>query len=84
MCDHLKESTLPRACAGECGGVEDLSPEVRSHLSELAQKDFVASYNKAFVETKDETKAEQQAWAKIKEKYDEDENGIWSKEKVSA
>ena len=81
---HVNDSTLPRACAGECGGVEDLSPEVRSHLSESAQKDFVAVYNEAFAETEDETKAEHQAWMKIKDKYDEDENGVWSKEKVSA
>ncbi len=42
---HVNESTLPRACAGECNGVDDLSPEVRSHLSEEAQQDFIASYN---------------------------------------
>jgi hypothetical protein len=29
-------------------------------------------------------KAEQQTWANIKNKYDEDENGIWSKTKVAA
>ena len=81
---HVDEYTLPRACEGECGGVEDLSPEVRSHLSEAAQQDFVASYNKALAEAGDETKAEHQAWAKIKDKYDEDDNGVWSKEKVSA
>jgi len=80
---HINETTLPRACAGERGGVEDLSPEVRSHLSTAAQQDFITSYNKALAETKDETKAEHQAWAKIKDKHDEDDNGIWSKEKVS-
>ncbi len=81
---HINESTLPRACAGECGGVEDLSPEVRSHQSETAQKDFVASYNRVLAETNDETKAEHQAWAEIKDKYDEDDNGVWSKEKINA
>jgi cation transport regulator ChaB len=29
-------------------------------------------------------KAEQQAWASIKDKYDEDENGVWSKAKAKA
>ena len=81
---HVNESTLPRACAGECGGVEDLSPEIRSHLSEAAQQDFITSYNRVLNETSDDTKAEHQAWAEIKDKYDEDDNGVWSKEKISA
>ena len=81
---HVSDSTLPRPCPGECKGVEDLSPEIRSHLSEAAQQDFIESYNAALKETDDETKAEQQAWSKIQEKYDEDENGFWSKEKVNA
>ena len=81
---NLNESTLPRACAGKCNKVEDLSPEIRSHLSQQAQEDFRASYNAALEQTDDETKAENQAWASIKDKYDEDENGVWSKEKVSA
>ena len=81
---HVNESTLPRACTGECGGVEDLSPEIRSHLSEAAQQDFIASYNRVLNETSDDTKAEHQAWAEIKDKYDEDDNGVWSKEKISA
>ena len=81
---HVNESTLPRACNGECGGVEDLSPEIRSHLSEAAQQDFIASYNRVLSETDDDTKAEHQAWAEIKDKYDEDDNGVWSKEKMNA
>ena len=80
---HVNESILPRPCPGRCGGVDDLSPEVRSHLSESAQKDFIDTYNSILDETDDETKAEQQAWAKIKDKYDEDENGVFSKSKVS-
>ncbi len=81
---HINDSTLPRPCPGKCNGVEDLSPEIRAHLSEEAQQDFIASYNQAFDETDDETKAEQPAWEAIKEKYDEDENGIWSKVKLTA
>ena len=81
---HVNDSTLPRPCLGKCGGVEDLSPEVRSHLSEAAQQDFMNAYNSVLDETDDEIKAEQQAWATIKDKYDEDENGVWSKSKVSA
>jgi len=80
---HINDSTLPRPCTGQCNKVEDLSPEIRSHLSEAAQQDFIKSYNAVLSETEDETKAEQQAWASIKDQYDEDENGVWSKSKVS-
>ena len=81
---HVNESTLPRPCPGQCNGVDDLSPEVRSHLSEEAQQDFIEKYNAALSETDDETKAEHQAWSAIHEKYEEDENGVWNKAKVSA
>jgi cation transport regulator ChaB len=81
---HVNESTLPRPCPGQCNGVEDLSPEIRSHLSEPAQQDFIQSYNAALKETDDETKAEQKAWSSIQDKYEEDDNGVWSKEKVNA
>jgi cation transport regulator ChaB len=80
---HINDSTLPRPCLGKCNDVTDLSPEIRSHLSEPAQQDFIASYNAALAETDDETKAEHQAWSSIKDKYDEDEHGVWSKEKVN-
>ena len=81
---HVNESTLPRPCPGQCNGVDDLSPEVRSHLSEEAQQDFIEKYNAVLSETDDETKAEHQAWSIIHEKYEEDENGVWTKAKVSA
>ena len=81
---HINESPLPRPCPGKCDGVEDLSPEIRSHLSEAAQQDFIECYNTALGQTDDETKAEQKAWATIKDKYDEDEDGVWSKSKVAA
>ncbi|MEM9803742.1 MAG: ChaB family protein [Cyanobacteria bacterium P01_D01_bin.56] len=81
---HMSDTTLPRPCPGRCSGVNDLSPEIRSHLSEPAQKEFVERYNAVLDETDDEIKAEQAAWLTIHEKYDEDENGVWSKEKVLA
>ena len=80
---HLNDATLPRPCTGQCQDPADLSPEVRSHLSEAAQQDFIATYNQVLTETDDETKAEHQAWANIKDKYDEDENGVWSKSKAT-
>ena len=81
---HVSETTLPRPCPGQCNGVDDLSPEVRSHLSEEAQQEFIKKYNTVLSETDDETKAEHQAWSVIHEKYEEDENGVWTKAKVSA
>lgn len=81
---HIGDRALPRPCPGRCGGTDDLSPEVRSHLSEEAQQTFIARYNEVYDESEDETKAEQAAWATIHEQYDEDENGVWSKVKVAA
>ena len=81
---HTSETTLPRPCSGRCNDVTDLSPEVRSHLSESVQKTFIERYNTTLDETDDESKAEQAAWVAIHEQYDEDENGVWSKEKVTA
>ncbi|NJR39542.1 MAG: hypothetical protein HC781_12910 [Leptolyngbyaceae cyanobacterium CSU_1_4] len=81
---HLADSALPRACEGRCGGVDDLSPEIRAHLSPEAQATFIESYNAAFDKTNDATQAEQTAWQTIHDRYDEDETGVWSKVKVTA
>ncbi len=80
---HTSETTLPRACSGQCNNVDDLSPEIRQHLSAEAQTVFMQSYNAAINELGDETKAEQSAWQTIHQQFDEDENGVWSKAKVA-
>lgn len=80
---HVNEMTLPRACTGHCNSPSDLSPEVRSHLSEDAQTIFMQRYNTVLDETSDPTRAEQAAWATINQQFDEDESGVWSKQKVS-
>ncbi len=80
---HISEMTLPRACPGKCNNLTDLSPEVRSHLSEDAQNTFIERYNAEFDKTEDPTKAEQAAWEAIHQQYEEDENGVWSKQKVT-
>ncbi|NMF63086.1 hypothetical protein DP113_04145 [Brasilonema octagenarum UFV-E1] len=77
------EQALPRACTAGCNGPEDLSPEIRSHLSAEAQSTFIERYNTAIKETNDESKAEQAAWETIHQQYDEDENGVWSKAKTT-
>lgn len=81
---NTTDQPLPRACAGRCNRSEDLSPEIRSHLSEEAQKSFIERYNTVVDETNDEFKAEQAAWETIHQEYEEDENGIWSKSKKIA
>ncbi|MBD2344613.1 ChaB family protein [Anabaena subtropica] len=77
------DKTLTRPCPGPCNSPEDLSPEVRSHLSQEAQSTFIERYNGVLNETSDEFTAEQAAWEAIHQKFDEDENGVWSKAKVS-
>ncbi|MCM1981687.1 ChaB family protein [Lyngbya confervoides] len=76
---HESDKPLPHPCPGRCNGVDDLSPEVRNHLSEAAQQVFIHRYNAVYDETEDEMKAEQAAWRTVHEKFDEDENGIFSK-----
>jgi len=76
------DKTLARPCPGPCKSSEDLSPEVRSHLSSEAQSTFIERYNGVLNETSDEFTAEQAAWEAVHQKFDEDENGVWSKAKV--
>lgn len=76
------EKTLPHPCPGRCNSPEDLAPEVRTHLSEEAQRIFIQRYNTALNENMDELTSEQMAWDEVHKQFDEDENGVWSKEKV--
>jgi cation transport regulator ChaB len=78
------EKTFARPCPGQCNSPEDLSPEVRAHLSDEAQRTFIERYNTVFNEKNDEFTAEQAAWESVHQQYDEDENGVWSKAKVKA
>ncbi|MGL5833846.1 MAG: ChaB family protein [Waterburya sp.] len=80
---HVSDQPLSRACSGRCNDIESLSPEVRAHLSPEAQQTFIERYNSVYDETNDEMKAEQGAWETIHQQYEEDEQGVWSKAKVS-
>ncbi|MFB2921761.1 ChaB family protein [Aerosakkonema funiforme] len=80
---HTNEAPLPRPCAGRCNSPNDLSPEVRSHLSQDAETTFIDRYNTVLDETNDPLKAEHAAWETIHQQYEEDENGVWSKQKVA-
>ncbi|MEC4818854.1 MAG: ChaB family protein [Scytonema sp. PMC 1069.18] len=80
---HTIEQALPRACTGSCNSPDDLSPEIRSHLSTEAQHTFIERYNTVLKETNDESKAEQAAWETVHQRFDEDENGILSNAKTN-
>lgn len=80
---HTIGTSLPRACKGRCNSPEDLSPEVRQHLSAEAQTVFIQRYNAVIDEAGDDAKAEEAAWTTIHQQFDEDENGVWSKSKVA-
>ena len=75
---HVVESKLPRACKGECTGAQDLAPEIRNHLSEAAQNDFISDYNRILKESGNADQAEHEAWDMIRQKYTENEQGIWA------
>ncbi|MBK1986166.1 ChaB family protein [Sphaerospermopsis aphanizomenoides BCCUSP55] len=74
--------TLAHPCPGPCNSPEDLSPEVRAHLSEEAQRTFIQRYNSILNDTTDESTAERSAWDAVHQQFDEDENGVWSRVKV--
>jgi cation transport regulator ChaB len=80
---HTTNKTLNHPCPGPCNSPDDLSPEVRSHLSSEAQNTFIERYNAVLDETSDEFTAEQAAWDSVRQKFDEDEKGVWSKVKVN-
>ncbi len=80
---HTTDKTLTSPCSGPCNSPDDLSPEVRSHLSEEAQRTFMDRYNVVLDQTSDEFTAEQAAWDAVHQQFDEDENGVWSKAKVN-
>ena len=80
---HTNETPLPRKRSGQLENPSDLSPEIRSHLSEDAQRLFIANYNQALAESNDEAKADHHAWDVVHEQFEQDENGVWSKSKMT-
>jgi cation transport regulator ChaB len=76
---HTIDRVLPRPCPGKCHSPEDLTPDVRSHLSTEAQTIFIEKYNGAIDRGQDTIAAEQESWDAIRVSFTEDEQGIWSK-----
>lgn len=80
---HTNETPLPRKRTGAIEDPSQLSPEVRSHLSEDAQRMFIANYNEELSKSSDEAKAEHHAWDVVSQQFEQDEHGVWSKSKMS-
>lgn len=80
---HTNETPLPRGRAGAIEDPSHLSPEIRSHLSEDAQRLFIANYNEEVSKSGDQAKAEQHAWDVVCQQFEQDENGNWSKSKMT-
>jgi cation transport regulator ChaB len=80
---HINETPLPRNRGGQIEDPSKLSPEIRSHLSEDAQRLFIANYNSELAQSGDESKTEHHAWDVVCEQFEQDENGIWSKSKMT-
>lgn len=78
------DASLPRQVKGAITDASQLSPEVRSHLSNAAQATYLERFNAVLTETNDESQAEHDAWDAIHAQYEEDEHGVWSKLKASA
>jgi cation transport regulator ChaB len=70
---------IPRGAEGKLAGVEEIPPDIKSGMSEEAQQQFVESYNQAF--EKSPENALMEAWKKVKQLFDRDDQGIFSKRK---
>lgn len=63
----------------------DVDQAIRRLIERNVPRDHIIErYNAVLDETGDEMRAEQAAWVVIHEQYDEDDNGVWSREKVTA
>jgi len=80
---HTNETPLPRGRSGQIEDPNHLSPEIRSHLSEDAQRLYIANYNAELANSGDESKAEHHAWDIVREQFEQDENGVWTKSKMT-
>ncbi|KJH73625.1 ChaB family protein [Aliterella atlantica] len=80
---HTNETALPRGRSGQIEDPSHLSPEIRSHLSQDAQRLYIANYNSELANSSDESKAEHHAWDIVREQFEQDEHGVWSKSKMT-
>jgi len=70
---------IPRGAEGKLEGTDAIAPDIRSGMSEEAQQEFVESYNQAY--EKSPENALMEAWKRIKQLFDRDDQGIFSRRK---
>jgi cation transport regulator ChaB len=75
----ITDMQIPHGAEGKLAGVEEIPPDIKSGMSEEAQQQFVESYNQAF--EKSPENALMEAWKKVKQLFDRDDQGIFSKRK---
>jgi len=75
------EMQIPRGVEGKLEGTDQIAPDMKVDMSEEAQRTFVESYNQAFEQSSDHSNALIEAWKKIKQLFDRDEKGIFSRRK---
>ncbi len=73
---------IPREPEGELTGSDQISPEIKVDLSDEAQQTFVETYNQTLSESQEKTNALTKAWERIKQLFDRDDKGIFSKRKT--
>jgi len=78
----ITDMKIPRQPKGELADDELISPEIRANLSDDAQKTFVDTYNRSFREANGKDNALAKAWDRVKQMFDRDEQGTYSKSKV--
>ncbi|WP_448571637.1 ChaB family protein [Trichothermofontia sp.] len=78
----ITDMQLPREPEGELTGSDQLSPEMKADLSEEAQQTFVETYNQSLSESPETTNALMKAWERIKQLFERDDKGIFSKRKA--
>lgn len=74
---------IPREPDGELTGSDQISPEIKADLSEEAQQAFVETYNQSLKESPEKTNALIKAWERIKQLFDRDDKGVFSKRKAN-
>lgn len=77
----ITEMQIPQAGEGKLTDKKDIAPEMQADLSEEAQETFVEAYNQALDESPEPQNALIKAWERIKQLFDRDDQGIFSKRK---
>ena len=75
------EMTIPKQPEGELTGTHEISPEMKAALSEEAQSTFVEAHNESLRGVEPNENAIHRAWDKVKEVFDRDDEGTYSRRK---